>query len=387
MTTLLVIIYLAFISLGLPDAIMGAAWPMIYKEINVPIAYAGIYAMIVSGGTVFSSLLSSKIIKRFGTGVVTVGSVILTAIGLVGITFSPEFIIICMFAVPLGIGAGSVDSALNNFVALHYKSSHMNWLHCFWGIGATAGPTIIAFTLAHNFGWRMGYGIIAILQVFMIICLLASLRLWNKAENKSNTQVTDDKHVAVTIKALLGLKGAKPALISFFCYCSIETLTGFWGATYLVTSYSLKPRVAAQWVGFYYLGITTGRFLSGFLALNMSNKILIRIGQVIIAVGIFILLIPHVYYSPLIGMILIGLGCAPIFPAMLHETPVRFGKEMSQGIMGIQMATAYIGTTLMPPLFGVMAAKLGFSQLPIWLLPLCIAMIITTEIVNKKTIN
>lgn len=387
MTTLLVIIYLAFISLGLPDAIMGAVWPMIYKEINIPIAYAGIYSMIVSSGTVFSSLLSSKVIKMFGTGRVTIASVVLTAIGLVGITISSEFIIICMFAVPLGIGAGSVDSALNNFVALHYKASHMNWLHCFWGIGATAGPTIIAFTLARNFGWRMGYGIIAILQVFMIICLLASLRLWDKVESESNIHVTDNKHVAVTIKALFGLKGAKPTLISFFCYGTIETLTGFWGATYLVINYALKPEVAVQWVGFYYFGITIGRFLSGFLALNMSSRMLIRIGQVIIAVGIFILLIPNIYYLPLIGMILIGLGCAPIFPAMLHETPVRFGKEMSQGIMGIQMATAYIGTTLMPPLFGAVAAQLGFSQLPIWLLPLCVAMIITTEMVNQKGKN
>ena len=384
MITLLVIIYLAFISLGLPDAIMGAAWPMIYKEINVPIAYAGIYSMIVSGGTVFSSLLSSKIIKIFGTGTISVVSVILTAIGLIGITFSETFIIICIFAVPLGIGAGSIDSALNNFVALHYKSSHMNWLHCFWGIGATAGPTIIAFTIASNFGWRMGYGIIAALQVLMIISLLASLKLWSKTENKNDINITEDTHTSITILTLLGLKGAKPALISFFCYCSIETLTGFWGATYLVTSYNLKPETAAQWVGFYYFGITIGRFLSGFLALNMSNKILIRIGQFTIITGIFILFIPHLYYTPLIGMILIGLGCAPIFPAMLHETPVRFGKQLSQDIMGIQMATAYIGTTLMPPFFGVMAAKLGFSQFPIWLLPLCILMIITTELVNKK---
>lgn len=384
MTTLLVIIYLAFISLGLPDAIMGAAWPMIYQELGVPIAYAGISAMLVAGGTVLSSLFSANIIARFGTGKVTVISVSLTAIGLIGISLSSEFVMMCVFAIPLGIGAGSVDTALNNFVALHYKARHMNWLHCFWGIGATAGPTIIAFTIANSLGWRIGYGAIAILQISLIICLVASLRLWNRVEKKSENEIEEEKQVSVSIKKLLSLKGAKPALASFFCYGTIEILTGFWGATYLVMSHHIKPEIAAQWIALYYFGITVGRFLSGFVTLMISNKNLIRIGQIFITLGIIILMIPNISFLPLIGLILIGLGCAPIFPSMLHETPQRFGKQMSQGIMGIQMATSYIGVTLMPPLFGFVAAKFGFVQLSIWLLALVLTMIITTEMVNRK---
>lgn len=381
LTILLVIIYIAFISLGLPDAILGSAWPMIHQNLNVPISYAGIATMIVSGGTIVSSFFSGKVIRRFGTGKVTTFSVFLTAAGLIGIYFSPSFLWICLLGIPLGIGAGAVDSALNNFVALHYKAKHMNWLHCFWGIGATSGPFIMSFYLLKENGWRMGYATIGTVQAILVVCLFLSLPLWKKFE--VSNEGDEEVHSDVKVSTLIKLPGAKPALISFFCYCAVELTTGLWASSLLVTNNGLSAESAAKWVSLYYLGITVGRFLAGFIAMKLNNKQMIRVGQVICIMGSVLLIMPIHNNLQLSGLILIGLGCAPIYPAMLHETPNRFGKELSQGIMGIQMATAYVGSTLVPPLFGALSRVTGFGILPYFLLILMIIMLVSSERVSK----
>lgn len=381
LTILLVIIYIAFISLGLPDAILGSAWPMIHQNLNVLISYAGIATMIISGGTIVSSFFSGKVIRRFGTGKVTTFSVFLTAAGLIGIYFAPSFLWICLLGVPLGIGAGAVDSALNNFVALHYKAKHMNWLHCFWGIGATSGPFIMSFYLLKENGWRMGYATIGTVQAILVVCLFLSLPLWKKFE--VSNEADEEAHSDVKVSTLIKLPGAKPALISFFCYCAIELTTGLWASSLLVTNNGLSAESAAKWVSLYYLGITVGRFLSGFIAMKLNNKQMIRMGQVICIMGAALLIMPIHNNLQLAGLVLIGLGCAPIYPAMLHETPNRFGKELSQGIMGIQMATAYVGSTLVPPLFGALSRVTGFGILPYFLLILMIIMLLSSERVSK----
>lgn len=381
LTILLIIIYIAFISLGLPDAILGSAWPMIHQDLNVSISSAGIATMIISGGTIISSLFSEKLIRRFGTGKVTTLSVMLTAAGLIGIYFSPSFLWICLLGVPLGLGAGAVDSALNNFVALHYEAKHMNWLHCFWGIGATAGPFIMSLFLLKENGWRMGYMTIGIIQAILVICLFISLPLWKKFESEPNPAV--ESQSAIKITTLLKQPGARPALLAFFCYCAVELTTGLWGSSFLVVSKGLSTETAAKWVSLYYLGITVGRFLAGFIAMRLENQKMIRLGQILCISGAIFLLIPISTTFQLVGLILIGLGCAPIYPAMLHETPNRFGKELSQSIMGIQMATAYIGSTFMPPLFGLLAKLTGFTMLPFFLLILIVIMLIASERVSR----
>ena len=381
LTVLLVIIYIAFISLGLPDAILGSAWPTLHQDLGVPMSYAGVVTMIVAGGTIVSSFFSGKVIKKFGTGKVTTFSVFLTAAAVLGIYFSPSFIWICILGIPLGLGAGAVDSALNNFVALRYEAKHMNWLHCFWGIGATAGPFIMSLYLLKENGWRLGYLTIGIIQAVLVICLFASLPLWKKFEVKDNDD--EDTHVEVKVSTLIKLPGAKPALISFFCYCAIELTTGLWASSFLVVNNGLSAEKAAKWVSLYYLGITVGRFLSGFLAIKLNNKQMIRIGQVICIIGAVLLMMPFSNSLQLCGLILIGLGCAPIYPAMLHETPNRFGKELSQGIMGIQMATAYVGSTFVPPIFGFLSGVLGFNILTYFLIILMILMLATSERVSK----
>ena len=381
LTLLLIIIYISFISLGLPDAILGSAWPIMHQNLNVPVSYAGVATMITSGGTIISSFFSEKLIRKFGTGKVTTFSVLLTALGLLGVYLSPSFIWICLLAIPLGIGAGSVDSALNNFVALHYKAIHMNWLHSFWGIGATTGPFIMSIFLLKENGWRLGYATIGSIQAILVVCLFLSLPLWKKFETDNSEKISNNESVKVS--NLIKLPGAKPALVSFFCYCAVELTTGLWVSSYLVLINGFSAEKAAKWVSLYYLGITIGRFLAGFISIKLNNKQMIRVGQAICITGGILLSITYSSNIQLIGLICIGLGCAPIYPAMLHDTPNRFGKELSQGIMGIQMATAYVGSTFMPPLFGAISKIIGFEILPYFLLILMILMLVMTERVNK----
>lgn len=383
-TLFLMLIYITFISLGLPDSLLGAGWTAMRLDLNVPLSNAGIISMIISSGTIISSLLSGRLIKWLSTGKLTLISVAMTAFALLGFSFAPSFLWLCLLAIPLGLGAGAVDSAINNFVAVHYEAKHMSWLHCFWGVGATSGPLIMSMLLAREGGWRNGYFVIAIIQFVLVLILLFSLPLWKKYDRTIEvTEVNEQKENP----KLFAVKGVKLTLISFFCYCAIEMTTGLWGSSYLVIIKGISVEMAAQWISIYYFGITLGRLISGFITMKLSNMNLVRVGQITIAVGVLCFLLPLPTFFSMIGFVLIGLGCAPIYPSMLHETPNRFGQEMSQSMMGIQMASAYVGTTCMPPLFGFLADYVGTGFFPVYLLLLIGLMIVCVESLNHLKLN
>lgn len=361
---LLVIIYLAFISLGLPDSLLGSAWPSMYKVLGVPISYAGIVSMIIAIGTIISSLFSDRLTRRFGTGLVTTVSVAMTALALFGFSISNSFWLLCLWAIPYGLGAGCVDAALNNYVALHYASRHMSWLHCMWGIGASTGPYIMGFALTSGFSWHTGYFSIFIIQIILTFLLIFSLPLWKEKTHKFSEH-SDDKTASLSLPAVLKLPGAKEAMITFFCYCALEATTGLWASSYLVLHNGINAKTAATYASLFYVGITIGRGINGFVSLKLSDTQMTRLGQAIIVCGIAILLIPK---FSIVGLILIGLGCAPIYPCMLHATPANFGEDKSQAIMGVQMACAYVGTCLIPPLFGMVANYIHIALFPIFLL-------------------
>ncbi|HEX3018281.1 MAG TPA: MFS transporter [Caproicibacter sp.] len=378
---LLAVIYIAFISLGLPDSLLGSAWPSMYQGLNVPVSYAGIISMIIAGGTIVSSLLSYKLIHKLGTGMVTMISVAMTAAALFGFSFSHTFWQLCLWGIPYGLGAGSVDAALNNFVALHYKSRHMSWLHCFWGIGATAGPYIMGLCLTYGLKWNSGYQTIGIIQIVLVVCLALSLPLW-KAQNEPNGAKTQEQK-SLPLKKTLKLPGAKAILTTFFCYCALESTTGLWASSYLVLHKGINMETAAKWASLFYLGITAGRFICGFVTDKLGDKNMVRIGQSIAVLGVILLIIPTGNVITLIGLILIGLGCAPIYPSLIHETPDNFGAENSQSIMGLQMACAYVGSTLMPPVFGLIAQNISIQFYPLYLMLFVILMFVMAEGVNK----
>lgn len=386
MTTLLIIIYIAFISLGLPDSLLGSAWPVIQTDLSAPVSFAGVISLLVCCGTVISSYLSSRFIRKFGTGVVTAASVAITAVALLLYSVSNTAVLLCLIAIPLGLGAGCVDAALNNFVALHYKASHMNWLHCFWGIGASLGPMIMSYCLKQSGNWKMGYFSIGMFQVIFVLLLIFTLPLWKRAGEKMEEGGEEETKV-IPMGEILRIKYAKPVLVTLFCYCGLELTAGLWGSTYAVEKYGTLTEVAAGWTSVYYLGITAGRFLSGFFALKLSHKQLIRFGQILIFVGVVIVMLPISVLKVPIGMSLIGLGCAPIYPAMLHQTPKIFGSSLSQSMMGIQMACAYVGSALLPPLFGLIAENLSVSLYPIYLFAIILLMFLCTEYVNRKREN
>ncbi len=378
---LLIIIYIAFISLGLPDSLLGSAWPSMYEGMNVPVSYAGIVSMIIAGGTIVSSLASDKIIRKFGTGAVTAVSVCMTAAALFGFSISGQFWQLCLWAVPYGLGAGSVDAALNNFVALHYESRHMSWLHCFWGIGATAGPYIMGICLTGGFGWNFGYLSISVIQFVLTAMLLLSLPMWKKMSQKAEEE--HEKHQELGIMKLLKLPGAKAVLCAFLCYCALESTTGLWASSYLVLEKGISAEKAAAWASLFYLGITIGRLISGFITHKLGDKNMVRLGQIIAGVGVLILFLPLSEYVTLVGLIAIGLGCAPIYPSLLHETPDNFGPELSQAIMGIQMACAYVGSTFMPPVFGLIVEHISIQFYPLYLLLFVAIMVIMVEKLNR----
>lgn len=378
---ILIIIYLAFISLGLPDSLLGSAWPAMQTDLSVGLSSAGIISMLICGGTIISSLFSGKLINRFGTGKVTFVSVAMTAVALLGFSISPSFMWLCVMAIPLGLGGGSVDAALNNFVALHYEAKHMSWLHCFWGIGATSGPIIMSLFIAKNNGWQKGYFAISLIQFSLVFLLFITLPLWKRLE-KNNEEASDDNEKNTEKIIPLKMPGVKLALVSFVCYCATESTAGLWGSSYLVNYKGLSASDAARGISLFYGGITLGRFLAGFLTMKFNNRILIRSGQVICIMGAICLLLPLPTYFSLIGLILIGLGCAPIYPCMLHETPNRFGKTASQSIMGLQMAFAYMGSTFMPPILGFIASKTSIIIFPYFLLFCMLIMLIGSEKVN-----
>ena len=374
MMFLLGIIYLSFISLGLPDALLGSAWPNIYLEFEVPVSYAGIISMIIAVGTVISSLSSDRLTKKYGTGKVTALSVGTTALALFGFSISHNFISLCLWAIPYGLGAGSVDASLNNYVALHFSSKHMSWLHCMWGIGATLGPYIMGLVLTNNKPWNDGYRIISILQVILTIILITSLGKWKKQDNTATSTKP------LSLKEILNIPGAKEIMICFFCYSAIEQTSMLWASSYLNLAEGIDAKTAATFASLFCIGITIGRGINGFIAMKLKDEQMIHMGIVIIFIGIVSMFLSY----SLLGFILIGLGCAPIYPCIIHSTPNHFGANNSQAIIGVQMASAYIGTCLMPPLFGSIAKHLSIKLLPIYLLLFLLLMTIMNELLNKK---
>ena len=382
MIFLLAIIYLSFISLGLPDALLGAAWPNMYPEFQVPVSYAGMISMIIAFGTIISSLQSDRLTKRFGTGKVTAVSVGITALALWGFSISHSFILLCLWAIPYGLGAGSVDASLNNYVALHYSSKHMSWLHCMWGIGATLGPYIMGAVLTGGATWNTGYRIISVLQIALTAVLVFSLPKWN-GQNTSSGETIHEK--ALSLKEILVIPGAKAVMLCFFCYCAIESTTMLWASSYLHLAKGVDAKTAASFAGMFCIGITIGRGINGFIAMKLKDRQMIRMGQAIILTGIIVMILPFGKTVSLIGFSLIGLGCAPVYPCIIHSTPLHFGAERSQAIIGVQMASAYVGTCLMPPLFGLIANHISIRLLPVYLLLLLALMVYMHELLERIT--
>ncbi len=377
---LLALIYLAFISLGLPDSLLGAGWPVMHTELGVSVSFMGIISMVISGGTIVSSLLSDKLTHKFGTRTVTVTSVLLTVAALFGFSFSGSFSMLIIFAVPYGLGAGAIDAALNNYVALHYKAKHMSWLHCFWGVGAIISPFIMSFALK-NLNWNGGYRIVGFIQLAIALLLLVTLPVWkiNKTESTADT-----KRVGLT--AALKIKGVPFLLIGFFAYCAAEATAMYWASTYFTEVKGISGDRAASFAALFYIGITLGRFASGFITERLGDRRMILLGTGILACGIMILLIPvQSYMTAFAAFLVIGFGCAPIYPCIIHSTPANFGAENSGAIIGIQMASAYVGSTFIPPLFGLFGNAVGFSVMPVYLLAFFALMIIMTEATFRIT--
>ena len=377
---LLSLIYIAFISLGLPDSLLGSGWPVMHTELGVPVSYMGIVSMVISGGTIISSLLSDKLTRKFGTRIVTVASVFLTVIALFGFSFSSRFWMLIVFAVPYGLGAGAIDAALNDYIALHYKAKHMSWLHCFWGVGTIVSPFIMGYALT-NRTWNSGYRIIGFLQLAIAILLLLTLPVWNI--NKSATETAGK---SVGLVGALKIKGVPFLLLGFFAYCAAEATTMQWASTYFVEVKGIAADRAAGFAALFYIGITAGRFISGIITDRLGDRKMILLGTGILVCGIFILCLPVKSYTvAFAAFLVIGLGCAPIYPCIIHSTPYNFGAENSGAIIGIQMASAYVGSTFIPPLFGLLGNAVSFSILPVYLLGFVVLMITMVETTFRIT--
>lgn len=375
---LLPIIYLSFISLGLPDALLGAAWPVIHVQFDVPVSYMSLVGLVISGCTVASSLMADRINRRFGTGMVTAVSTAITALGLLGFGCSTAFWQLLLLAVPYGLGAGSIDAALNNYVAIHYESRHMSWLHCMWGIGTSTGPFLMSAVLSGGQSWNTGYLWIALLQGILTLVLFMSMGVWK--ESGADPRTTEKP---LSLKEILVIPGAREVMVAFFCYCGLELTAGQWASTYFVMKDGLAPEEAAGYASLFYIGITAGRAVSGFLTLKFNDTRMIRLGQGIIGLGIALMLLPFGKYATIGGLICIGLGCAPIYPCIIHSTPAHFGAERSQALIGVQMASAYVGNCTLAPLFGILAGCVGVWLLPVYLLVILALMYRMHEQLNR----
>ncbi len=384
---LLMIIYLAFISLGLPDALLGVAWPLVREEWMMGLDAAGVISIVVTIGTISSSLLSGKLIKRFGEGRITLMSGLLTGVALLGYSFAPSFMWFIILALPLGFGAGSVDTALNHFVATHFKAHHMNWLHSFWGVGATAGPLLMGSIIASTGSWRDGYLFVALIQLFLAAIIFLSLPLWKKhaaeQDDPHDEEIDLEKKGMTVSKHLIFRPGVIFALLIFMVYCAGEYAMGLWGASYLIQKRELTLNVAASWVALYYGGITVGRILAGFISFKLDNKQLITLGVSIALIGSILLVVNLSDVLSMMAFILIGLGFAPIFPSMVHETPKRFGNKIAQSVIGYQMAAAYIGIAVFPPLLGVVMQRSDIGLYPIFILSCVIMLWVLTTLLNR----
>ena len=382
---LIAIIYVAFISLGLPDAVFGGSWPTVYLEFDVPVSYVGIVTTIMSLGTIVSSLQSDRITYKFGTGKVTAASVAMTAVALFGFSMSHSFIELCLWSIPYGIGAGGVDASLNNYVALHYSSRVMSWLHCMWGVGAMTGPYVLSFVLMGGGIWNDGYRVIAILQVILTAVLVFSLPLWKERETVVDEAGDEVPAKALRMQEVFAIKGAKEIMLAFFCYCALEQTAGLWASSYMVLEKGVSEELAAAYASMFYIGITAGRFVSGFVTAKLNDRQMIRLGMAILFVGVAVLFLPLSEYITLAGFILTGIGCAPIYPCIIHSTPDIFGADKSQAIIGVQMASAYIGMLLMPPLFGVIANHISVALLPMYLLIILVVMMVMYQRLIKNS--
>lgn len=378
-TLLLLLIYLAFISLGLPDSLLGSAWPVIHQELQVPLSYAGAVTMIISFGTICSSLMSERLTKEFGVNIVTVCSVLLTAIALYGFSTASAFWMLCLWGIPYGLGAGAIDAALNNYVALHYNSRHMSWLHCFWGVGTIISPYIMSYALTTSV-WQNGYRMVSFLQMGITVILFVTLPVW-KVNRKENEQKAGQAAV-IGIGGALKIKGVPQLLLGFFSYCSLESTLLLWSSSYLVGAKGVTAQKAAAFASLFCIGITAGRFLSGFVTERLGDYNLIRIGTGIMLLGCIALILPvKTDVVALGGLVVMGLGCAPVYPSIIHATPDNFGAQNSQAIIGIQMASAYVGSTFMPPVFGLVANHISVSLMPFFVL----FFIVLMYIMVKKT--
>lgn len=383
---LLAIIYLSFISLGLPDGLLGAAWPTMCLEMDVPVSYAGLVSVTICAGTIVSSLLSDRLTLRFGTGRITAVSVAMTALALLGFSVTKNYWMLFVWAVPYGLGAGSVDASLNNYVALHYSSRHMSWLHCMWGIGATIGPYLMGYALTAGHGWNAGYRYVAFLQVGLTALLVLSLKIWKERKNELSGE-NGSQRQPLGLREIIAIPGAREVMIGFFCCCAVENTAMLWGSTYLVRQAGMHEELAATLGSLFFLGMTSGRFIGGFLTAKFNDMNMIRLGQCIIGVGVVVLFLPIGDVSAIAGLLLIGLGCAPIYPSIIHSTPEHFGEENSQALIGVQMASAYTGSLLMPPVFGLLANHISAALLPWYIGAILMVMVWMCETLNRKTVT
>ena len=350
-----------------------------YLQFEVPVSYAGIVTIIIALGTIISSLQSDRMTYKLGTGKVTAISVAMTAFALFGFSISGSFIELCLWAIPYGLGAGGVDASINNYVALHYSSRVMSWLHCMWGLGAMIGPYVVGFVLTGGGSWNRGYQLIALLQAILTAILIISLPLWKKRTTVVDESGEEVAASALSLKEVYAIKGAKEIMIAFFCYCALEQTAGLWASSYMVLHKGVSAEVAASYASMFYIGITVGRFLSGFMTMKFNDKQMIRLGFVVLGVGVGVLFLPLSEYVALAGFVLIGMGCAPIYPCVIHSTPEIFGADKSQAIIGVQMASAYVGTLLMPFVFGVIANHISAGLLPAYLCMILLLMVVMYE--------
>ena len=379
---LLVLIYICFISLGLPDSLLGSAWPVLHGDIGVPLSYAGIISMVISVGTIVSSLLSDTMTKKLGTGRLTAISVLMSAVALFGFSVSSSYWMLLLWAIPYGLGAGGVDAVLNNYVALHYKAQHMSWLHCFWGVGASISPYIMSFALVKLESWNKGYLIVAVIQIVLALFMFLCLPLWKKSEEQDREEGLRTE--PLKLREIFSIPGATACFLTFFAYCALELTASLWASSYLVQTHGVDPETASAFASMFYIGITLGRGLNGFFAMRFSDRFLVRVGLGMITVGVGLMFVPF-SAAALTGFVIAGLGCAPIYPCVIHMTPGVFGKEKSQALIGFQMAFAYVGFCIMPPLFGFIAQYTSIALLPFYLLALLVLMTVMHEVMAIKT--
>lgn len=380
---LIAIIYISFISLGLPDSLLGSAWPVMQIEFGAPLSAAGGISLIITAGTIISSLLSERIIRKFGAGIVNAASCALTALALLGFSYSNSVLMLCILAVPYGLGAGAIDVALNNYVALHFSARHMSWLHCFWGLGASISPYIMTYCLSSQHGWQTGYRSVSVIQLVLTVFLFLSLPLWRKLE-ASDATTEDTSAPSMGLLRAMRLRGLPLVLLALLSYCAVECTLGLWASSYLVEFRGVDTETAASFASLFFIGITVGRFLNGILASRFSDKTLIRVGIVILSVGILFIMLPVKFDGlALAGLLITGFGCAPVFPCIMHSTPERFGKENSQSVVGMQMAGAYVGMAVMPPAFGFIATHVHIGIYPFFVTAFIILLILTTERLNR----